>query len=191
MKFAEIIHNIERNASFMAKKWAKGMAESDFTVTYKKLPQDQLAKLGGDVYNNLGHWMEKESFDKEVETIYARIGRERYAQGYPLSEIIFALHYTKKVLSDFITSQGLLPNVIELYQTISFLDKIYKFFDYAAFYLVKGYNEALFDKLSKLKCIKESDLQKVLPPINYEQMKSAEVTKINKFLQGFNIFKLK
>lgn len=191
MVFNEIIYLIEKNSQVMAATWAKEMKEAPFCKTYHKLLDDQLINLGKNVYDNLGKWLDKDTPRIEIGRIYSAIGYERYYQGYPLCEIIYATHLTKKVLADFINSKGTLPTAMDLYNSMDFFDRLYDFYDIAVFYLVRGYQEAIFKEFSKIKGLNADDIKKVFPIGSFFNDQDRFSHSFEKLMAGFNLFKTK
>lgn len=191
MSFLKNIQKIEENSLEMAKKWAHGVMNSEFTQTYRKLPESKLIQLSKNVYDNLGKWMEDVNSREQIEKVYATIGAERYHQGYPLCEIIFALHFTKKILTNQIYSEGLLPDAMNLYRTMDFLVRIYDFFDFAAFFVAKGFQYAMRQKMMKTKKLDAKEIEKLFPLTPGGRSSDLGEKNLEKILDGFNIFKLK
>jgi hypothetical protein len=191
MSYLKNIHKIEENSLDMAKKWAHGVMNSEYTQTYSKLPENKLIQLSKNVYDNLGKWMEDENSREQIEKVYSTIGIERYQQGYPLCEIIFALHFTKKILTNQIYSEGLLPDAMNLYRTMDFLVRIYDFFDFAAFFVAKGFQHAMRLKMMKTKKLDTAEIDKLFPITSSIRSVNLEQENLEKILDGFNVFKLK
>lgn len=190
MRFRQFVAIIENNSSAIAKKWAKGVSESRYTKTYRKLPQEDLVKIGKRVYDNLGQWLHPETPQSEIGMIYADIGAKRYEQGFPLCEISYAIHYTKKVLLNHILTESVLPDTLKLYQTQDFVRMIHDFFDLAAFYLTRGFQEALYKKVASQKGISKKNLQDIFPAGSFYYEMEPDFRSFENALEGFNLFKV-
>jgi hypothetical protein len=191
MNTNKFINMIESDSLEMAKKWTKGLLKSKFTKTYRKLPEEKLIQLGKNVYDNLAKWLARGATKIEIGKIYAELGKERYNQGYPLCEVLYAAHYEKRILADHISSEGLLPDALNLYYSMDFLTKLYDFFDIATFYLTRGFQEALYKKATRLKGVDEKKIKEIFPPGSFYYEKASETEQIEKLLDGFNVFKMK
>ncbi|MCU0286557.1 MAG: hypothetical protein MUF15_09170 [Acidobacteria bacterium] len=191
MGFEKFINIIETDSLEMARKCAKGILESRFTKTYRKLPEDNLVQLVKNVYNNLAKWLFHNGSKIEVQKVYADIGIERYSEGYPLCEVLYAAHYEKKILADHISTSGLLPDALNLYHSLEFIIRIYDFFDIATFYLTRGYHEALYKKISHLKGLDEKKIKEIFPEGSFYYEKNSDLESFEKLLDGFNLFKVK
>ena len=191
MRFRKFITIIENNSLVIAKKWAKGVSQSRYTKTYRKLPEEELIQIGKRVYDNLGQWLHPETTQSAIGTIYADIGAERYEQGFPLCEISYAVHYTKKVLMNYILTESVMPDTLTLYQLQGFITLISDFFDLAAFYLTRGFQEALYKKIAAQKGVGKKELENIFPVGSFYYEMEPDFRAFEKALEGFNLFKVK
>ena len=191
MTFNKFINMIENDSTEMARKWAKGILKSKFTRTYRQLNEEKLIRLGENVYHNLSRWLDRDTKKIEIGKIYAEIGKQRYKEGYPLCEVLYAAHYEKKVLAEHISSEGLLPDALNLYHSMQFMERLYDFFDIATFYLTRGYQESLYKEFTKLKGINEEKVKEIFPPGSFYYEMKTELESFERLLDGFNLFKIK
>jgi hypothetical protein len=89
----------------------------------------------------------REEHREEVEQYYRALGAERFAEGFPLSEVIAALMLTKKALWGYVLEQGFFDSAVQLYQTLELYNNVVLYFDRAAVFTVRGYEEAARQKL--------------------------------------------
>lgn len=108
------------------------------TPTYNGLSRDELQRRVMEVYRNLGHWLAHES-DSVIEKAYTELGKIRFADDVPLSEVVYALILTKSHLRDYIRTSALLDSAVELYQEKELQELITQFFDKAIYYTVQAY----------------------------------------------------
>lgn len=191
MNSSKFLSIIETDSLEMAKKWAHGILKSKFTKTYRKLPEEKLVRLGKNVYDNLAKWLMHSNTKIEIGNIYAEIGNQRYQEGYPLCEVLYAAHYEKKILADHISSSGVLPDALSLYHSLDFLTRLYDFFDIATFYITRGYQEALYKKVIKLKGIDVEKIKELFPEGSFYFEMDSNGKSFEKLLEGFNLFKVK
>jgi|GEM_PF-528465 len=187
----QFVTNIENNSPAIAKKWAKLVRESEYTKTYHKVQEDELIKMGKASYDNLGKFLAPQTSRTEIGNFYARLGSKRFEQGFPLCEIHYALHFTKKVLFNYILSEGMLPDTLTLYRVYDFFVEIYDFFDLAVFYITRGFQEALYKKISTLKKIDKDIVNKIFPTGSFYLEMEPSFKTFEKAMEGFNLFKVK
>src|SRR5262245_40906937 len=91
-----------------------------------------------DVYHHLGRWIGDKTED-QIEATYGGLGRARYEEGIPLSEVIYVLILVKDHLRAYIRAVGLVDSPVELYLEEELHLSIGHFFDRAIYHTVKGY----------------------------------------------------
>jgi hypothetical protein len=191
MNFSKFINMIENDSLEIAKKWAKGILKSKFTKTYRQLPEEKLVTLAKNVFDNLGKWLDRSTTKIEIGKIYVEVGKQRYHQGYPLCEVIYAANYEKRILADHISSVGVLPDALSLYHSMDFISRLYDFFDIATFYIIRGYQEVLYKNATQLKGINKEQLKDLFPHGSFHYEKKSNTQSFEKLLEGFNLFKVK
>lgn len=182
---------IENRSLDLARKWAKGIRESEFTRTYRKMEDEKLIEMAKNVYDNLGKWLDRGTSHIEIGKIYAELGRERCRSGYPLCELLYSLNYEKKLLTDFVSSEGILPDAVNLYSAIDFIETLYNFFDIAIYYVVRGFQEEIYKKASKVKGIEKKELDQIFPTGSFYYETEHDTRHFERMMEGFNLFKVK
>lgn len=187
----KFVNMIESNSGELARRWARGVLESEFTRTYHVVPEERLVRMARNVYENLGKWLDRATTRIEIGKIYAHLGRERYKEGFPLCELLYSLNYEKKLLTDYITSQGVMPDAMNLYSAMDFMEALYHFFDIAVYYVVRGFQEEIFKKTSKLKGADKKEIDAIFPPGSFYYEREHDTQSFENMLEGFNLFKVK
>ncbi len=190
MRFDEFINIMRSDSLVLAKKFARGVSNSEYTKTYRKMPEDQLIKIGQRVYGNLEQWLKSDTPAVEIGKIYSKVGVERYGQGFPLCEISYAIHFIKKVLLNHIFSEGILPDTLKLYQTHDFVARVHDFFDLAGFYVARGFQEALYKKVVSLKGVDKENIEKLFPAGSFYYEREPDFKTFERAMEGFNLFKV-
>ncbi len=137
-----LVDMIESHADELTRGWLKEVQRHEATPGYHSLPEATLYKRAYDVYANLGRWVGSERRHEEVERAYTALGRDRFREGLPLSEVIEALNLTKYQLWAYIRDYGLLDSALQLYQALELYNSVVLFFDRAAYYIILGYERA-------------------------------------------------
>ncbi len=137
-----LVDMIETHADELTRSWLKEVRRSEATPGYHSLPEATLYQRAYDVYANLGRWVGSEGRHEEVERVYTALGRERFREGLPLSEVIEALNLTKYQLWAYIRDYGLLDSALQLYQALELYNSVVLFFDRAAHSITVGYERA-------------------------------------------------
>lgn len=187
-KFLETIGNQSLELGI---KWARGIVDSEYTLTYKQFTAEELTKRGKDDFDNLVSWMSKDLDMKAIGKMYLKVGKARYVEKFPLSEILFAIHFSKKVLWEHIVSSGFFTDTLGLYQAMTMMMKIDNFYDIACIYLIRGYSEALFTKLSKDNRINSLRIKDLFPEESFFGEMNPTKPIEDTWLSSWNLFKTK
>lgn len=188
----KLLSMIEKDSLQLARRWKKEMLESEYTDTYKKISEKELIKRGELDFVNLGEWIDGDIGMEEIGKVYINIGRERFIEGFALSEILYAFHCSKKLLWNYILSSGILTSALEIYQAMDLIVRVYNFYDIAAFYVIRGYQQSLFAKLAR--CKKGIDVKtlKDIFPLGYAFAEKGEDKNLTEdWVQSWNLFKTK
>jgi len=150
MLINKLIRFIENNSLELSRKWVKEILSSQFTTAYQRFSREELADRSNEVYQNLGKWLDRDVTSGDIKAVYEALGQKRYKEKIPLNEVILALHYTKKTLWNYIQSSGMIADeAFAIHQAMALSERVYSFYDFAAFYLSRGYHKAVWTKLVK------------------------------------------
>lgn len=135
-----LISIIEGNAEAFTQGTVKNLQSSARTESYHNLPYDEIYNRVYAVYHDLGRWLWGKS-SEAVQAWYSALGHKRCAEGVPLSEVLWALIFTKDRLIAYLDGCGLVDSAVELYQQQEFDRLIGHFFDRAICYAAEGYQQ--------------------------------------------------
>ena len=164
----KIITFIDNHIDNFAKAFARDVRKSKYLNRYNGFEEEELVKRGKLLFKNLTRWLKEEMDKKEVGRYFVKVGKERYQEGFPLCEVIYALFLIKNIFWRKITEEGFLSSALEIYIAIETLKKIYDFFDIGAFYIVRGYQEEMYHELGSNEKLSEEDLKKVFFPGSFK-----------------------
>jgi len=154
---------IENNSRRMAAVWRQGIKSSPYSRTYQRFADAELERRARDVYENLGKWLDRDTTMEQIGEAYIVVGQQRYQEGFPLCEVQYGLHFTKKVLWDHILSEGILTNALEIYQALDLVIRLQNFFDLASFYIIRGWLRELALKMEQAGGINHENLKTFFP----------------------------
>lgn len=134
------------------------------TPTFRRLDQADLESRLAALYWNLGRWIGSAD-EAAIRKEYGEIGRIRFREGVPVSELVYVLVLTKRHLRRYIQEHGLVDFAgdrvvpgellpVELHSIQELNYQVEEFFDRALYHLTRGYEEeaalAAPDKPSRL-----------------------------------------
>ena len=148
MLSARLVTMIEDHADELSRGLIRDVKNNDHTAHFKHASHDELQELAYGVYRNLGDWL-SHNREEAIETIYGKLASDRFAEGIPLSEVVYALILTKEHLREYVRSSGLLDTAVELYQEQELRTLVGRFFDQAIYCTVRGYEREAAHRHSK------------------------------------------
>lgn len=142
-KFVELI---EKNAETISRQWVKDVTQNINTPFYHTLDRDKLYERGIIMYKNLGHWLSLSSPKEKISSFYRDWGRQRFKEGIPLPQLIYAFILFRRHLWLFILHSDFLDTAYELRGALELNNRVILFFDRALYNIVLGYQEAQANK---------------------------------------------
>lgn len=107
----------------------------------QRLPESELQEACRRILRNLGHWLVSSS-ESDIARMYEQVGRQRKAEGIPLSQAIRAVQLMREATTDYVRDEGVFESSVDLYAEEELEHELAHFFDLLVFYLAKGYEEA-------------------------------------------------
>jgi hypothetical protein len=138
MLSARLVQMIEDHAEQLTEGVIKDLQANPRTSHLHHLSREELHQRTYNVYRNLGHWVSYKT-DEAIEASYTDLAERRFAEGLPLSEVVYALILIKYHLRDYIASAGLMDSAVEMHQEKELRRLVGHFFDRAIYYTVRGY----------------------------------------------------
>jgi hypothetical protein len=121
--------------------------KSEYMTTYQKLDEVKVIEREELVFKNFINWLKNGASNDEAEKYFEKVGADRFNEGFPLTEINYALYITKKVFWSTIAWKKELFEDSEFHQLIEYMTILNNYFDLGSFYLIRGYINKLFTKL--------------------------------------------
>jgi RsbT co-antagonist protein rsbRD N-terminal domain len=156
---ARLLLLIQAHAGALTAETLQDLTTNDRTPSFRRLGRAELESRVALLFNNLAKWIGDPS-DAAVRDEYEEMGRTRFREGVPASELLFAIILTKRHLRRYIREHGLVdfagdritPNELlplELHSIQELNYQVGEFFDRALYYLLRGYeSEAAIARLA-------------------------------------------
>jgi hypothetical protein len=135
-----LVKLIETHSDGLARTLQQKIESGDRCPAYKNLPQGELARVVGEMYQGMGQWLMGKS-EADIERRYTLIGQRRAEQGIPLSQVIWTIALVKENLWEYVQTNNL-GTPVELFGELEILQLLDQFFDRAMFYAAYGYEHA-------------------------------------------------
>ncbi len=136
---------VESHSNELSINLARKLRTSERTPGYRAIPEEDLVKLGLQVYANLTDWLLTKT-TSDIELQYSQLGDQRAKQGIPLSQLIWALLMSKEQLWGLLQHEHFADRIFELYGEREFALMLDKFYDQALYFASRGYEQAVQKK---------------------------------------------
>jgi hypothetical protein len=141
MVSAKLVHQIEDHWEAISGRFLRLLRASHGLQHLSHIPESEINEACRKLLHNLGHWLVSSSED-EIARLYEKIGRERYAQGMPISESIRAVQLMKDATLDFVRDEAEVRTGVDLLAEEELEYKLGRFFDLLMYHSARGYEEA-------------------------------------------------
>jgi hypothetical protein len=145
MLSAYLVRMIENHAEDLTKALLDDLQSHPRTTSFHRLSRDELHRRLYDLYHNLGQWLGDKS-ESAIEETYVELGRRRFLDNVPISELLYALILGKEHLRNFVRRVGVVYSALELHREVELNLMISHFFDRAMYYAVRGHEAARLEK---------------------------------------------
>jgi hypothetical protein len=136
-----LVNLIEDHAEGLTRSVLADLLSNPRTQALHKASHDELRRRVYDAFHNLGRWLADRT-EETFERTYAEMGRKRFGDRIPISQVVYGFIVMKVHLRDFIRASGLVDTAVDLYQEEELHLLVDQFFDKATYYAVRGYEEA-------------------------------------------------
>ena len=137
----KLLQMIEQNADIIGRRWLNDVKSNKSTHTYsisdERRTYERIMRLIG----HFSKWLGGTYSDQEIRENYRNLGKTRKEEGFKLSEVLSALSLIRKHIWEFALSHQVWTKTIDIYMSLELERRMVLFFDKAAFYVTKGYEE--------------------------------------------------
>lgn len=133
-KFVKLI---EENHQTIVERYMNDVLRSDKTISYRNFDMQQLYEVGDRVYREISLWVSKGMSRNEIEMFYEKLGKLRFSQGVPASQVFYALVLLKRNIWFFI-KEKLQDDIADYKQLMDLTNRVILFFDNAVLYMLTG-----------------------------------------------------
>lgn len=132
---------IEKNQENIIYSWMEDVKDGKSTSEFHKVDRKKLFITCNRIISQIVLWLRGEFDISHLKNFYIKLGKERKREGFKISETLSALSLICKHIWDFAIAQGVWHKNIDIYMTFEMQRWMTVFFDFAAFYLTRGFEE--------------------------------------------------
>lgn len=150
----KLVDLTQKNAETIAKQWAKDVKTNARTYTYHDASEDKIILQAKDFYRNFQMMFFHEAPFEQAEEIFEKYAEERYREGIPLHEAVYALILMRRHIWLYAEFQSMFNTEVEHRQAVESLSRTILMFDYIMYIIARKYW-----KLMKLEWITRENTQ--------------------------------
>jgi hypothetical protein len=162
MVYESLIAIVEKNVDNLAETWTQEVKKSEYLNTYQSLSNTEVLSRGHLLFSNLLKWLQTGASNDDAAEYFQNVGEDRLKEGFPLSEVYYALYLEKKVLWSFVAWKDEITGRLKAVDAIEFMTVINNYFDLGNFYIIRGYMNKLFTQLTESKKFTKEELENML-----------------------------
>ena len=139
----KLIEITELNAADIAKKWLKDVRANPRTPSYQNLPEDRALDHAIEFYSHFRALFCTEKPFQEARKFFSKYADERFTEGIPLHEALYALVLMRRHIWLYAEFQAIFITAVEQHQAVESLTRTILMFDYATYVLAERYEELM------------------------------------------------
>jgi hypothetical protein len=141
MIYSKLVKLIEDNQGELTRRSLGELLSREETKSYRDVQPEILNERVSDVFSRLVSWLNKEKRAVDIPKYYADLGRRRFNERIPLSEVVLAFMLLKRHLWLFVTEKQFFDSTYECYQALELNNKVVLFFDRIIYFAIQGYED--------------------------------------------------
>ncbi|MDR2447847.1 MAG: hypothetical protein LBD58_11280 [Treponema sp.] len=154
-----LIDTLTLKAHEFVQRWKYKLQKAPQLKRYNKLTGEQLNDHSG-IYPVLAHTLDRGLDRSYVGGYFVGLAKKCRKEGYPVSEIVYAVGLAQQTVIEYIMNDFLIDNPLKIYQTMDTINRVADFFFLGCFYITKGFLEATYTEMSGKDAISEELLKK-------------------------------
>ncbi|MFA5182365.1 MAG: hypothetical protein WC405_13675 [Syntrophales bacterium] len=139
----KLIDLVDKHAERIAEQWAKNVVKNPMTPYYQKLAADRLVPQAARLYHKFRDLFMEPKRAEASDGFFSKYAEERYREGVPLHEAIYALILMRRQIWLYAEFQATFSTAVEKQQAIDSVTRTMLMFDYAMYFITKKYRELM------------------------------------------------
>jgi len=155
-----LIDDLNLRARDFAVKWKNLVRKAPQLKHYNTLDDEALIEADAPFYPLLARTLDRGLDRSHVGNYFVSLGKKRMQDGFPVSEVIYAVNLSERLVIEYIMTEFAPENPVRMYQSMGVITKISEFFLLGCFYVTKGFLEAVYTHMNVHDQVSEELLKK-------------------------------
>ena len=145
---AKLVDLTQKNAQTIAQQWAKDVKTNPKTFTYHEASEEKIIREAKKFYENFLTMFFNESPYEQAKEIFEKFAEEKFEEGIPLHEALYALILMRRHMWLYAEFQAVFNDEIDHRQAVESLSRTILMFDYIIYVVARKFWKLM--KLEKL-----------------------------------------
>jgi hypothetical protein len=155
-----LIDTLNLQARDFALRWKDLIRKSPQLKHYNGMDDGALVEVSSRFYPLLGRTLDRGLDRATVGDFFVRLGKDRMKEGFPVSEVIYAVNLAEQTVISYLMTDFVLDSTVRMYQAMGAVNRTAEFFFLGCFYITKGFLEATYTEMNKSDAVSEELLKK-------------------------------
>ena len=152
--------DLNLKARDFAIQWNNSVKKASYLKHYQPMDDDSLIEKNQNVYPLLARTLDR-GLDRSLVGDYCvKLAKDRLRNGFPLSEVIYGINLSQKVVIEYLMTDFAPENPMRMYETMGILTQVAEFYLMVCFYVTKGFLEETYTRMSSNDKVSEELLKK-------------------------------
>jgi hypothetical protein len=150
LAFADkLLHVTEQHAKDISDQWCKAVKSNPRTPVLQETARDQCVLFAVEFYRNLRRiYFDKPPY-KEIEKYFDQYAEDRFREGLPLHEAVYALVLLRRHMWLYADFQAVFLTALDQYKAVESINRTIRIFDHGIYIIIKKYGELEKDRKDK------------------------------------------
>lgn len=153
---------IQERSDDIVRRWVEKVSAHPSTATFTRVDMAAVERDAREVLREFERWLSSQASRTDIGRWYARQGRSFFAMGVPLCEVYRAKILLKNILQKFAEQETVqFESAVQVNMLREFQQRLDFFFEQAFYYLIRGYSEAMNEKMKELWNLSDADTDRI------------------------------
>jgi hypothetical protein len=143
-----LIDTLSLKSRDFALRWKNLIRKAPQLKQYNLLDDETLIESDAPFYPLLARVLDRGMDRILVGDFFVKLGKKRMRDGFPVSEVIYAVNLAQQVVIEYLMADFVLDSPVKMYHAMGIVSKVTEFFLLGGFYLTKGFLEETYTSMN-------------------------------------------
>ena len=144
----KMIDTLNLQAREFAIRWKNMVRKAPQLNHYNTMDDESLIQAVTPMFPLLSKTLDRGLDRSIMGNYFVNLGKKRIVEGFPISEIVYAVNLIQKVIIEYIMTEFAPESPTKMYRSMGIISQVSEFFVLGCFYLTKGSLEAVYTQMN-------------------------------------------